>query len=430
MTHNFIVNMTDGAFFGFGLGIASYVTVIPLFLATLTESTVLIGLISAMHEIGWYLPQLLTAEKVAQLRRYKGMALLMTLNERVPFYLMAVLALLAPTIGRGWALLFMFLLVVWQAMGGGLTATAWQSMITKIMPMSLRGTFYGLQSSAANLLGSGGAVLAGVILKGVEAPTNFAICFAVCGFAMSISWGFLAWTREPEGEATRAHAEKRSSAQVLSNMKRIIVEDANFRWFIVARMLAIFGGLGLYFYAIFATRRFGVDAEQVGLMTGVLMLATVIANPILGWAGDRTSHRVMYAIAILLAGASAGVAVIATSPAWMYVGFALLGAAKAGLWTIPLPLTVQFGRESDRSYYIGLANTLIAPAAIIAPIIGGALADGANFGAAFTVALIAGIIGAAIMLFVVREPRSIVYEEISEPMLSPSATVTALPCAD
>jgi len=419
LKHNIAVNVTDGAFFGFGLGVASYMTVIPLFVATLTESPILIGLVSAMHEIGWYLPQLLTADHVARLRRYKVMVLMMTLHERLPFYAMALLALLAPTIGREVALVIMMILVIWGSMGGGLTATAWQSMIGKIMPVNYRGTFYGIQSSAANLTGAGGAVLAGLLLKSLESPQNFAVCFFICGVAMTISWGFLAWTREHDSpiseqssadaaaasDETAAEQASRRRAALRDNLMRILRTDGNFRWFLVARMLAIFASMGLYFYSIFTVRRFGIDEAQVGAMTGVLMLFTVVANPLLGWLGDRTSHRVMYAVAVLMAGLSGGLAVIAPSANWMYVGFGLLGIAKAGLWTIPLPLTAEFGKESDRPYYIGLANTLIAPAAVAAPIIGGSLASGANFDAAFMLALFAGIAAVLVLLFVVKEPR-------------------------
>ncbi len=417
LLHNFSVNIGDASFFGFGLGIASYVTVIPLFVATLTDSPLLIGLISAMHEIGWYLPQLLTAERVARLRRFRSMVLFMTLNERMPFFGMAFLALASPYIGKQIALVGMMLLVAWQALGGGFTATAWQSMINKIMPLEQRGTFYGLQSSAANLLGSGGAVAAGVILLAVESPISFALCFAICGMAMMISWYFLAWTREPESEKVIVAAESaRKLGEFRTHIRRILLTDSNFRWFIVARSLAMFGSIALYFYSIFAARRFNVDGGELGIMTGILLLATVIVNPILGWAGDRWSHRVMYAFSILLAAFSAGLAIIAPDASWLYIGFALLGAAKAGLWTIPLSLASEFGTDTDRAYYIGMTNTLIAPAAILAPIIGGALASGSNFTVAFTLGLVGGISSAAIMLFVVREPRSVIIAAPAPPV--------------
>ena len=103
--HNFIVNVLDGAFYGLGFGFTSYEAVIPLFIASLTDSKLLIGLITSMHVLGWQLPQLITAGRVARLKRYKPMVLAMTLNERVPYLPMALIGLFITTIGQRWALL-------------------------------------------------------------------------------------------------------------------------------------------------------------------------------------------------------------------------------------------------------------------------------------------------------------------------------------
>src|SRR5262245_48406729 len=83
---NFTVNVLDGAFFGFGLGFSSFVTMIPLFVSTLTQSSVVIGFIASMHLVGWYLPQLLTSNYVARLRYLKPFVMLMTIHERWPFF--------------------------------------------------------------------------------------------------------------------------------------------------------------------------------------------------------------------------------------------------------------------------------------------------------------------------------------------------------
>ena len=73
LRHNFIVNTLDGGFFGLGVGFASFVTIIPLFVSQMTDSAILIGLIPAIHAMGWQLPQLLTVEHVTRLSRYKPM---------------------------------------------------------------------------------------------------------------------------------------------------------------------------------------------------------------------------------------------------------------------------------------------------------------------------------------------------------------------
>ena len=85
LKHNLIYNLMDGGFFGMALGFASFVTVLPLFVSNMTDSPILIGLIPAIHSMGWQLPQLLIADRVARLSRYKPMVLLLTIQERIPF---------------------------------------------------------------------------------------------------------------------------------------------------------------------------------------------------------------------------------------------------------------------------------------------------------------------------------------------------------
>ena len=191
---NFIVNVIDGGFFGLGLGFASFVTILPLYIATLTDSAVLIGLVLAVHNVGWQLPQLLTAGHVARLPRYRPMVVRMTLHERVPYLFLGLAVWLRPTIGTTLTLAVVYMVLIWQGIGGGLTATAWQAMVGKIMPSNLRGRFYGVQNAAANLLASLGALAAGLILTEIASPADFSILFLACFVSMMISMRFLAST--------------------------------------------------------------------------------------------------------------------------------------------------------------------------------------------------------------------------------------------
>ena len=67
LRHNLVFNLLDGAFFGFGLGFASFSTILPLFVSTMTNSALLIGLIPAIHNVGWQFPQLLTAKRISRM---------------------------------------------------------------------------------------------------------------------------------------------------------------------------------------------------------------------------------------------------------------------------------------------------------------------------------------------------------------------------
>jgi MFS family permease len=355
------------------------------------------------------------------------MVVFMTLNERLPFFALAVVALLVPTIGREWALILTFLFVTWQAMGGGLTGTAWQTMVAKIVPNDLRGTFYGMQSSAANLLSSGSAVaagiileawrskywlllqtggsavFAGVVLEALNTSQGFALCFFLAGIGMMISFVFLAATRESEATAMRENP--RTTSEFWRALGRIMRQDTNFRMFIIARSMAQVATVGIAFFTVYASRRFGMDAATAGVMTSILLISQVVANPIFGWIGDRYSHRLMFALGVLLSGSSAALAMVAPELGWFYIVFALAGLANAGLWTTINALTVEFGSESERPYYIGLANTLVAPVTLLAPLFGGWLADSVGYEATFGVAAASAILTVLTIVFLLSEPR-------------------------
>ena len=107
---NYIANLLDGGFFGFAIGFASFTAIIPLFVSTMTNSALLIGLIPAIHNMGWQLPQLLTANKISKLPRFKPFVMAMTIHERVPFLGLVLVAWFSPVIGNPTALVLTFLM--------------------------------------------------------------------------------------------------------------------------------------------------------------------------------------------------------------------------------------------------------------------------------------------------------------------------------
>src|SRR5512133_1759650 len=197
LRHNVIFNLLDGGFFGLAIGFVSFSTILPLFVASMTNSATLIGLVPAMHGTGWLLPQLFTASHTSRLRRYKRTVVLTTIHERLPFLGLAIVALLLPRIGSQAGLIITFIFLTWQGLGGGFTANPWTSMISKIMPPESRGTFFGTQAAVANLFISFSAVGAGYLLNSFDSPTDFMICFLAAILFFTISWFALALTREP-----------------------------------------------------------------------------------------------------------------------------------------------------------------------------------------------------------------------------------------
>lgn len=405
LRHNTFVNIMDGALFGFGvMGLASYVTIIPLFLSYLTESTALIGFAAALFHIGWQVPQLLTSGYVAGLSRYKPTDLAMTLIERLPFFGLAMVALALPRIGSDAALVLTLILLGAQSLGGGFTGTAWQSMISKIIPAHILGSFFGIQSAAVNLFGAGGALLASVILERLAYPGGFVLLFAVAGVSMMISFLFLAQTFEPKS-ALRDVVAGLGWRGFGNRLRGILRADRNFRWFLAARSLTSLSLTAVSFYTIFGIRRFDLSPEFVGSLTSVLLLSNMLTSAVIGWVGERWGLRRVLILANFFTVLAIAIALTAEDPRWFYFVFALTGMVNASQWSTIMTITVQFCTVAERPFYIGMANSLIAPVTIFAPIIGGWLVDAASFELSFGLFALAGLLSILVYLGPMQDPH-------------------------
>lgn len=431
---NVLVHTLDASCFGLGLGLASFGSVVPLFLHRHTESALLLGTLGSIHLLGWHLPQLATARRVAGLQRYMPMVMAMTTLERLPFLALAALAWTEGAMpGRlsGPAIVAAVLgLVFLIGIGGGLTANPFQAMVARIIPARRRTVFYGLKAAAANLLVAAGAEIAGRLLEGSASPSRFALCFLLAALATAVSWVFLSLTREgparepadlagaspPLADATPNPAPVQGQSTLLvaavapdpdpdpdpdtahpplPTARSLLKADSRFRWYLVTRALSQLGHMAAGFYAVYAIQRFHAGPLVVARLTAVFALSQTLANPVMGWAADRWGFRDPKRLGLAASGLGALIAMAARSPQLLYLSMALAGVAAVAIFTFPLAMNVEFGDDRNRAVYIGLSSTLTAPAIVGAPILGGWLADALGFQPTFALAALGA--GAAIV---------------------------------
>lgn len=418
LRHNTAVNIADGSLFGFGImGLASYVTIVPLFLSYLTESTALIGFVATLFYMGWQVPQLFVSNYVAGLRRYKPMTLVMTMIERVPYFGLALVAFAIPSIGADAALALTLLLLGIQSLGGGFTGTAWQSLMSKIMPPHRLGTFFGIQSACVNLFGAGGALIAGLILERIAFPQSFSLLFFITGISLLISFAFLALTYEPASESKDVVA-RANWREFGGRLREILRENDNFRWFLIARALTSLSLTAVSFYTIYGIRRFDLSPELAGALTSVLLVSNTLTSTVIGWIGDRWGHRRVLIGGNALTVAAIAIVLFAPEVGWLTVVFALTGAVNATQWSTMMTITVQFSSVAERPIYIGMANTLIAPVTIFAPIIGGWLVDAVNFELVFAIFACAGLLSLLVFVVPMREPPGAIRAGHAKPAIA------------
>lgn len=399
---NYALNITEASFWGLGAGLASTAAVLPLFLSKYTDSAILFGLIPAIQAIGFQLPQLFMANRVASQKRIVPFVMKLTIHERAPYLGLAIIALFADALPPAIVVSLIFLMLTWQGLGSGITGNAWQNMVCKIIPGDIRSTFFSLQGAGVNLLMSVGALLAGLILENQPGTTGYAISFSVAFLAMMISYVLLAKTRE-QPELTQN--ESIEEIPLLKSAMKIMSEDKNFRSFFIIRFLTPFATMASAFYVIYLVKAFGIDEQTVGILTSVLFISTVISGLILGWISDRVGRKFALVLCFIIMAIAPLVAVFAQSIPFFFLIFVLTGIINGSFWSVFLAFSLEFGDSKTRPVYVGLVNTLIAPSTLVAQFLGGWLADGFSYHVTFMVAAGFALITTIITLLFVKLPN-------------------------
>ncbi len=263
---NFSVNLVDISFIMLGLSLVSRDTVIPLLMSKLTTSPVVIGLISAVYSLGFYLPQLLGASVAEGMPRKKPFVTLVGgLGERVPFLIigLAVLLLAGRRRRSRWWRCWRCLCI--SGASAGFATPAWFDMIAKVIPQRRRGLFTGLGHGLGALMGVAGAVVIGVVLDRWPYPQNFALLFVLAFVSMAISWAGLALNREPANPSVHPSF---GLAHYLRRLPGILRQDRNFARYIIAMAVARAGTMaerllpGLWRVALPCGRRRGRPAHR------------------------------------------------------------------------------------------------------------------------------------------------------------------------
>jgi MFS family permease len=404
---NFSANLIDIAFITLGLSLISRETVMPVLVSQLTDSKLAIGLIPAIYTLGFYLPQLLSANFTERLIYKKPITMVLGgMGERVPYGLIALVLFFLAASQSSLTLVLFFLLLSATATAAGVATPPWFDMIAKVIPVQYRGIWSGVSHSLGALLGIGGAYFVGKILERYPFPNNFALLFALSFVMTVISFVGLALNREPPSLNVKAHKPMLS---YLKTLPVILHEHGNYRRFIISRSIILLGTMAAGFYIVYGTEKFASSPKEIatltGLLTGVLIGSQAVFNLLWGVLADRVGHKlVLVSEAFLMMGAAL-IAYLASSQIFLVITFILLGAYLAAGQVSGLNIILEFCREDDRPTFIGLTNTLLAPLFAFAPLLGGFIAQGFGFQTLFICAVLAAGLGGLLLMVWVKEPR-------------------------
>lgn len=394
-TRNYLIFIANPAIFGLGFNLVSPVTILPVFVSYLTESNILIGAIPPIVQLAFAAP-LIYGARYFERRAYKvpQLVVISTLGRMV---FLAYGGFVIVSGGRPAALLLvLFFLALFVFRGtNGFAYIAWADAFSKIVERRARGRIMGVAQALATALAGAGVVIATRLLGDTPFPTGFGVVIVVAMLIMTASHGVLLLLKEPPSPPGTGDPGPiwRAGARI----PRLLRRDSSFRRLIIARLLVGYGMTSFGFFAVFATRRFDIGLEEIGLLTTVLLVSQTVATFGSGFLNDRMGPIRLAAGGGLVALIAAVLAAAASGPGAFYPIFVCVGLSLAAFIIADFTLILDAAPAKQMTTYLATYNVAIAPLLLPAALGAGLLADVAGYRPMFITSAALAVAGVVLM---------------------------------
>jgi len=405
---NAALNAAGEGLFGFKTNLVASATVLTVLLRDYGASERLIGAVSSIETAGALLPQLLGLYLFHSYRHRRRRLILWHIVVMLPILaVMAGLTLAADRIDPAlyrWAMLFGHG-YYWFTIG--IVNAAWSDFIAGLFPVAIRGTVMGLAMFAAALAGAAGALTAGWLIRAFPAPLVFACLYAaawVLGTASLCLWipvddRILASLPEPPAP----------SFGVLARHFAHSLSDANFRAFVVTRILATLGFCVTPFIALryMAPEGGSLRGSTVVSCGAAMTLGFSLASLFLGPLGDRCGHRLGVLLGVGMQMVTLLVLLCIPGLTGCILAYAGTGVCNACGVVSSGNMIFETCPHGHRMAHISVGNLLIGTPMAFAAILAGLLAERSSLSVVFALCLGLSLAALIWCLVRVREPRAL-----------------------
>lgn len=347
-------------------------TVLAWLIVAVGAPAALVGVLVPIRESGSLIPQLAIGAWVRRHPIRKGFWVLGAALQGLAVLGMAAAVWWLQGLAAG--LVVIALLVVFSV-SRGFCSVAMKDVQGKCIPKSRRGRLTGLASTCSGLV----TLVAGLLLfGGGKDPDTLLYCglLLAAGLAWWAAAAVFASVDEFRGETAGGGRALHQAFHSLG----LLVRDAPFRNFVIARALLMASALGSPFVVTLAQHH-GKGAALLGGFVVASSLAGTVSASIWGYMADASSRQVMVrggALAALMCLAVAALAL--ADPAWSGktwcypLAFFVLAVAHAGVRIGRKTYLVDMAGGNKRTDYTAVSNTVIGVLLLMVGIISAAVA--------------------------------------------------------
>lgn len=402
---NYRLGVINGVLFALGDSLSSAGLVLALLVRQLGGSLALVGLLPALQIGGFLLPQMVVGGRL-QAMPYK-----LPLYRRAAVARMSAFGALLLAIFTAGSLppnTSLWLIIICYSIfnfGGGTSTLAFQDVVAKVIPPRRRGSFFGTRQLFGGLLTF---AIVGPLVRWLLSdtsplafPYNYGALVVLAWISMSIGLFAFAIVKEPP----QTQLGKRM--RVIEGLRRapaIMRANANYRWFIISRMLTRVGQIAEPFYIIYAIESLGLPSGVAGIYLAVRAISGALSNLLWSRISERQGTRrliLLTGVLFVLAPALAlGGPMIANTLGLGGTGlliaiglvFLVAGVANDGNGISSNTYLLEIVPEDERPTYIGLANTTLGVVTFL-PVLGGWLVANVGYSGTFSIGVTFALLG-------------------------------------
>jgi hypothetical protein len=384
---NFLYGVLNGIFITGGDAFLHTSLVIAPFLALLGAPAVLIGLLPALRVGGYFLPQLLVANRLAG-QPYKLPWYNLTSGMRIgSLIIMTATAYFFGASQPGLTVAVLLLTITVNTVGSGIAGVPFADVTAKIVPHSRLGTFWVLRNSIGGVLALAcGWALSAILSSDLAFPHNFGLVFLLGTILSTAAYLVFSLVKEPPGEL----GMQRPLLRLIREIPALLRLDANLRRFLRVRFLGLAALLAEPFYAIYAIETLGAPESALGIYIIFATSAAIISNFALRRPADTGHNVAVLQVGFALTLIAPLIALLAGSWQLFALVFILTTVANQAINIAAFNLLYAIAPAGDRPLYIGLSNTVLALPSL-APVLAGALLPLIGARTLFAIALALGL---------------------------------------
>lgn len=410
LKRNFAANFIHGVLGMTGFRLIYAPTIIPAYIVLLTGSAAAVGVGAALLQLG------ATVSPIASGARIEHRSHILPYAIRVGSLMRLMvlgLALAAWFLTGNLLLVTTFACFLLLGFFTGAQRVAFQMLMSKLIPIRKRGRLQGYRNFAGGLIAAILAWVAGnYFIEDEWLGNGYATTF-LCAFILTSAGLVVLQTMIREPSSVSSHPQ----IPFTERMKQfpILLRDRDFSGFLWVQAFATLARVGGPFWTVYAGSQLGLDGALIGGLSFVFLGSDTISNLVWGPMGDRYGFKIVYGAALLCNLAGVVLLLLGSTQVPIYGAFALLGFGASGWLLAASTMILEFGETKDTPMRLGFATTVEGAISAIGPILAGVVVAIYGFVPLFIAVLVAMVIAGLILIFKVREPRTVMRSDLARP---------------